>query len=420
MWRFSYLTAEKGGAAFVALTLLFTAVVGLPVMLAELSVGRGSQKSPIQALAHYGGGAWRWLGGVFVASGFLILAYYGVIAGWALRYLGASMLGSYAENPGAYFTEVSQGLDSLGFQVVFMAGTIAVVSGGVKGGIERVASWMMPVLFLMVLGIAAYAFTLDGSGAGYSYYLNMNIDRIWDRDVVVAAAGHAFFSLSLGMGAMLTFASYLSPDDDLVSESYTIASVDFGVAFMAGMMIFPLIFALGLQSEIIGKDTGTLGALFVAVPKAFATMGFAGRIVGSVFFFALVVGALTSALSLLEVVVSATIDGLGWERRKAALVMGSLVTLLGAPAAFDTNTLGVMDTLANNVFLMGGGLGLAIFTGWVMRDPVSEAGKPNPGGRSGLLALWLGLLRYVVPVILIALLIASAETTWNAVLSLFG
>ena len=417
MWRFSYLTAEKGGAAFVLLVVLFTLAVGLPVMLAELTIGRGAQRSPIQALAHYGGRRWTWLGALFVASGFLILAYYGVIAGWALRYVGAALTDAYAGDPGAYFSEASQGWDSFACQVVFMAVTVAIVSGGVRAGIERVASWMMPALFALVVGIAIYAATLPGGDAGYAYYLNMNFDRVWDRDVIVAAAGHSFFSLSLGMGAMLTFASYLSRDHNLPNEALIITSVDFGVAFMAGMMVFPLIFALGLQGEIMQKDMGTLGALFVALPKAFAEMGTAGRIVGSAFFIALVVGALTSALSLLEVVVAAAIDGLGWPRRRAAVAMGSLITLLGARAAFDINTLDVMDTLANNVFLIGGGLGLAIFTGWVMRDPIDEVRKGAEGTR--WFFAWRLLLRFVVPVVLGVILLVSAPDTWKKVEMLF-
>ena len=151
MWRFSYLTAEKGGAAFVLLYLVFTAAVGLPVLLAELSIGRGAQRSPIQALAHYGGPAWRPLGFLFVAAGFVILAYYGVIAGWAVRYAGDALVGNIPADAGAYFGEVSEGWDTFSYHVAFMAVTILLVRGGVKRGIERAATLMMPLLFVLVI-----------------------------------------------------------------------------------------------------------------------------------------------------------------------------------------------------------------------------------------------------------------------------
>jgi NSS family neurotransmitter:Na+ symporter len=418
MWRFSYLTAENGGAAFVLLYLVFTAVVGLPVMLCELSIGRGSQRSPIQALAHYGGKRWTPLGGLFVIAGFVILSYYSVIAGWTVRYAAEALASGFPADPGAYFGEVSEGWDAFAYHLGFMALTIFVVSGGVKGGIERAASVMMPALFALVVGIAIYAATLDGAAAGYGYYLYVDFARLLDWDVVVAAAGQAFFSLSLGMGAILTYASYLTRDHDLPSESLMIAGTDFGVAFAAGFMVFPVIFALGLQGDVMGADTGTVGALFIALPKAFATMGDAGRVVGLCFFVALIVGALTSAISLLEVVVSAAMDGLGWTRAAAAVAMGGAIIVLGFPSAHGLGFLDAMDTLANNVFLIGGGLGLAIFTGYVMRDPTGVAHEGNTGG-GGWTFLWLPLLRYVVPVVLITILVVSVPDTWSRLIALF-
>jgi len=417
MWRFSYLTAEKGGAAFVLLYLVFTALVGLPVLLAELAIGRGAQRSPIQALGHYGGGRWRLLGGVFVLAGFVILSYYSVIAGWAVRYGAEGVLFGFPEDPGRYFGAVSEGWDAFAYHIGFLLLAVAVVRGGVKGGIERAASVMMPALLVLVLGIALYAATLEGAGAGYTYYLHVDFSKIADWDVIVAAAGQAFFSLSIGMGAMLTFASYLTSDHDLPGESLLIGVSDFGVAFLAGFMVFPLIFALGLQGDVIGADTGTIGALFIALPNAFATMGDAGRVVGVCFFAALIVGALTSAISLLEVVVSAAIDGLGWSRRTAALRVGAAIALLGLPSALGIDFLDAMDTIANQVLLIGGGLGLALFTGYVMREPLAAA-REGAGGFDWT-AVWLPLLRYLVPVVLGTILVTSVPGAWSKVASLF-
>ena len=415
MWRFSYLAAEKGGAGFVGLYLLFTILLGLPVMLAELTIGRGARRGPISALEHYGGAGWRWLGAVFVAAGFLILSYYGVIGGWTLRYAFEAATSGFPTNPGAHFEDLASGWDSLGTQILFMALTVSIVSGGIGAGIERAARIAMPSLFVIMLGIVLYAASLDGSGAGYAYYLNFDLEKALALDVVVAAAGQAFFSLSLGMGAILTFASYLPQDSDLAQETVVISFADFGVAFVAGLMVFPLIFALGMQSEISG---GTIGALFVALPKAFASMGAIGRWVGGAFFVALVVGALTSAISLLEVIVAACLDAFDWDRRRATLVAGLLVTLAGAWSAFDIAILDLADSIATNAFLVGGGLAIAIFVGWVMEDPIGEASAG--AAPSFFHEAWRFSLRFVVPVALVVILWNSMPETWAKLTSVLG
>ncbi|MEE8555765.1 MAG: sodium-dependent transporter [bacterium] len=415
MWRFSYLTAENGGAAFVVLYVAFTLLVGLPVMLAELTIGRGAARSPIQALAHYGGPRWKALGFVFVAAGFLILSYYGVIAGWTVRYAGSALWAGYDSDPLARFEAIREGWAAFCFHVVFMAVTVLIVRGGVKAGIQRAAELMMPALFVLVCGIALYAATLEGSGPGYAYYFDTNFAEVVSRDVVSAAAGQAFFSLSLGMGAMMTYASYLTREHHLPNASIAIAGADFLVAFVAGLMVFPLIFALGLSDEV---GASTLGALFVTLPKAFASMGAAGRVVGLCFFVALAVGALTSAISLLEVVVASTMDGFGWTRNRAAIVMGLAITLMGAPAAWNIGVLDVMDQVASNVFLVGGGFVLAVFTGWVMKDPMREVRQGAEG--VGWFFLWRWLLRLVVPAVLLFVLIDAVPKTLGSVAELFG
>ncbi len=409
MWRFSYLAAENGGAAFVLLYLILTLFVGLPVMLAELAVGRGSGKSPVAALAHFGGAAWKPLGWLFVASGLLILSYYSVIAGWTVRYALAGLVG-FGGDAAGYFGEVSKGWDAVAWHLAFMALTVWVVAGGIKGGIEKLALVLMPVLFALVVLLAIYAATLEGGAEGYRYYLSADFSEIWDRKVLSEAAGQAFFSLSLGMGAMLTFASYLHRGHHLPNESLIIGVSDFAVAFIAGLVVFPLIFAFGLQSLVSGS---TVGALFITLPTAFNAMGSAGTVVGTLFFAALVVGALTSAVSLLEVVVSSAIDSLGWPRKRAALAAGGLIAALGIPAALDTDVLGLMDQIAGNVFLVLGGLFLAIFVGWVMDDPIAQVSEGAASVR--WFKLWRALLRYVVPVLLAFVLVGSLQATFEAV-----
>jgi NSS family neurotransmitter:Na+ symporter len=414
MWRFSYLTAENGGAAFVILYLGITLMVGLPVLLAELVIGRSSQKSPIRALTHFGGKAWTPLGVVFVAAGFLILSYYAVIAGWTVRYAGIALFGGFDSTISERFGDISTGWDAFAFHLLFMAATVGVVAGGVKAGIERTAMVLMPVLFAIVCGLAIYAATLDGASAGYSYYLETDFSKILSLGVLKDAAGQAFFSLSLGMGAMLTFASYLGREHHLPNESMVIAGSDVAVAFVAGLVVFPLIFALGLPDEV---GESTVGALFITLPHAFAEMGAVGRVVGTLFFAALMVGALTSAISLLEVVVSSAIDGLGWPRVRSAMLAGLGITLLGIPSAWSTDVLGVVDQIANNLFLLGGGLALSIFVGWVMKDPIAEV-RPGAEGVRWFF-LWRIFLRFAVPLTLGFVLYQAIPDTLEAVGELF-
>ncbi len=399
MWRFSYMAAENGGAAFVSLYVVMTLIVGLPVMLAELTLGRGARRSPIQALAHYGGPAWRPLGGVFVLAGLLILAYYSVIAGWTFRYAVESVMVGFPADAGGHFTSIASGWPALGWHLLFMTITVAVVSGGIRSGIERASIILMPLLALIVVGLAIYASTLPGASEGYAYYFNTDFGAIWSRDVLRDAAGQAFFSLSLGMGAILTYASYLDRNTDLPLESVTIAISDFGVAFIAGLVVFPLLFALGLQEDV---GASTLGALFITLPGAFGQMGGVGAFVGVAFFFALLVGGLTSAISLLEVVVSSAIDSLGVSRRSAAIACGAGIALLGVPAAFSLDVLGLMDQIGGNLLLILGGLMLSLFVGWFMPNALEEASEGS--SFASLLFGWRVLLRFVVPAILVAIL----------------
>jgi NSS family neurotransmitter:Na+ symporter len=414
MWRFSYLAAENGGAAFLLLYVGMAALVGLPVLLAELTVGRGAGKSPILALEHFGGPAWRPLGVLFVVSGLIIAAYYPLIAGWTVRYALDAALFGFAPDAAARFGAISTGPVAIVWQVLFLVASLLVVAGGVHGGIERVAMVLMPVLFAILVGLACYAATLDGAARGYGYYLDVDFGALASPTVWRDAAGQAFFSLSVGMGAMLTFASYLSRQHNLPNESIVIAGSDFLVAFVAGLVVFPLIFALGLQEDVGGS---TMGALFITLPSAFAEMGTAGRIVGLAFFLALVVGALTSAVSVIEVMVSVAIDQLGWSRRSACLAVGALTIGIGIPPALNLEIFAALDQLAGNVFLIAGGLALSLFVGWRMPNALEEVRAGAEGVR--WFFLWRGLLRYVVPAVLGVVLFFSLRDTGPVLAALF-
>jgi NSS family neurotransmitter:Na+ symporter len=415
MWRFSYMTAENGGAAFVVLYVAMTLLVGLPVMLAELTVGRSARRSPIQALVYFGGRSWLPLGVLCVAAGAVILSYYSVIAGWTVRYAVEAVAGGFNAESGAHFEAVSSGAPAVLWHLGFMAVTAFVVAGGIRSGIERTSLVLMPLLAVLVIGLAIYAATLDGAGAGYAYYLQTDFREILDFDVLKDAASQAFFSLSLGMGAILTYASYLSREHHLPDEALMIAVSDFGVAFVAGLVVFPLLFALGLQEDVVAS---TVGALFITLPKAFATMGPGGQWIGVVFFVALMLGALTSAISLLEVVVASVIDGRGWSRRRAAYVCAAAVAVLGIPSAIWIDVLDLMDKIGSNVFLLLGGLLISLMVGWGKRDPTPEVSIGAEGVR--WFFLWRGLLRFVVPAVLAVVLVLALGDTWQSIAALFG
>lgn len=417
MWRFPYITSEYGGAAFVVLYILMTLVVGIPVMLAEFTIGRGTGRSSIGALRKVGGRKWVPLSYLFIASGVLILSFYSVIAGWVTRYALVGMFTGFPRDTAAYFDSIASGIPAMGFHLFVMVATIAIVMGGIEKGIERASVVMMPALFMILIGLAIWAATLAGGGAGYAFYLTPSFADLFSPATLAAAASQAAFSLSLGMGAMLTFASYLSRQESLPRESGFIAACDFGVAFIAGLVVFPVIFALGLQG-VVGDST--VGALFISLPSAFNEMGGIGRLVGILFFLALLIGAITSAISLLEVVVSAMIDEWRIPRKTAAVGAGTFITVLGLWPAADINALGAIDAVTANIFLPVGALAIAVFVGWVYKNPLEEVSHGVGAGVRPWLTAWIWLLRVFVPVLLAFILYSSVGTAWEAVRALFA
>jgi NSS family neurotransmitter:Na+ symporter len=418
MWRFSYQASEGGGAAFVLLYVLMTILLGIPLMLAEFGIGRRGQQAPIGSLRTLGGVAWGRVGYVFVAAGLLILAYYSVIAGWTVRYAVEVVLHGFYRSASDHFAEVSAGGDAVAYHLGFMLLTVLIVVGGVKGGIERASLILMPMLFLIVVGLAAWATTLDGAATGYAVYLMPDMDELMNPVVWRAAAAQAFFSLSLGMGAMLTFASYLSRDQNMPESAFVVAFTDFGVAFIAGLVVFPVIYSLGLQSAV---GASTVGALFIALPGAFEAMGGPGRIVGTFFFVALAVGALTSAISLLEVVTASVMDEFKLPRRSAAIATGAVIAALGVLPALSTDALGLMDKIAGELLLVAGALATAVLAGWKARREVED--ELTLGASS----FWarqvpriLGVLRFVVPPIVAIVLYFSLRETVDAVRGFMG
>ncbi len=416
MWRFSYMASQGGGAPFVLLYLVFVAIVGIPLMTSEFVVGRLTQESPARAVRRLGGPAWGPLGLLFVFCGFGILSYYSVIAGWTMRYAVDAVRNAIPSDTGAYFGAVSVGFDALAAHLLFMAATIFIVMRGVKRGLERAALILMPLLFMILVGLAIWAVTLDGAAEAYAYYLRPSLGELLDTAIITDAAGQAFFSLSLGMGALMTYASYLSSKENLGREAATVALTDFGVAFVVGLVVFPVIFSFGLLDRV---GESALGALFITLPAGFEELGRAGDLIDTAFFIMLFFAALTSAISLLEVVVAAAVDVWGWARPRAALVLGILVALLGIPSAFSLNFLGAADQFVGNFLLIVGGFFTALLVGYKIlpqADAELAKGLDNPVARNA----WRFFVRYVAPAVLVVVLFFLIPPTWEAVMTLFG
>ncbi len=397
MWRFPYVAAEGGGAAFVFLYIILTLAIGIPLMLSEFSVGRGAGLSPIGALRKLGGRSWSLLGFMYVITGFIILAYYSVIAGWVVRYAIDGIISGFPANPGEQFGVVTTGMSPIWYHLAIMGTTILIVSMGVQKGIERAALVLMPVLFGILVILAIWAFTLDGAMEGYAKYLRPDLPSLLDPYILSQAAGQAFYSLSLGMGCMLTFSSYLSKDTNLGGEATTIAFSDFGVAFTAGLVVFPVIYALGIQGDV---SESTVGALFIALPGAFVAMGDIGRIVGILFFTALIVGAVTSAVSLLEVVAASVIDEFKLPRKPASIAAGILIALLGLLPASSIDLLGVIDKLAEAMLALGAFF-MAIFVGWVAVGAADEMRAGASERSKRMVPLVMTAVRFVLPPVIL-------------------
>ncbi|WP_327052529.1 sodium-dependent transporter [Halomicrococcus gelatinilyticus] len=404
LWRFPWMTAENGGSAFLVVYLAIVLIVGVPGLLAEFVIGRRSKRNPAGALRRLAGGSDSWglvgLLGVFTAL--VLLSFYSVVGGWILRYVGASATGAYFGNPGTYFGSVDFGVEAAAFHVGFLALTALVVAGGVRSGIEKATKVMTPVIVVLLVALAGWAVSQPGAGAGLSFYLDFDPSYLESHPVSVlqAAAGQALFTLSLGVGTMITYASYLGEDNSLAFDGSVIALLNTGVGFLAGLVVFPLLFALqgGLSETTAG---GGPGALFVGVAGAFNQIPF-GRVLAVAFFGVVLLAALSSSISMLEIPVAYLVDEHDVPRRAATLGLGGLVLVTGTicalnPGLFTTVSGPVVDTL-----LTAGLAGFLVFTGWVLgKDALAEYGTGSGALARSLGVPWLWSVRTVLPLFLV-------------------
>ncbi len=409
IWKFPYITGEYGGGAFVLVYLVCVALIGLPIMIAEILLGRRGRQSPIntmRALSQEAGhnGFWQFIGWGGVVAGFLILSYYSVIAGWAVAYVfrsaGGVFSGQTAEGIRQIFSSFVQSPERvLAWHTIFMIMTAVVVARGVRSGLESAVRVLMPALFVLLLTLVGYAMNTDSFMDGARFMFQPDFSKL-SGEAVLVAMGHAFFTLSLGMGAIMVYGSYLPEHASITRSAMAIAVADTVVALLAGLAIFPLVFANGLQPGV-GPSL-----IFQTLPIAFGRMP-GGAVFGSLFFILLTFAAWTSAISLIEPAVAWLVENRGLSRVAATVwcALGSWLLGLGTIFSFnlwsgwklvgERNFFDVMDFLTANIMLPLGGFFIAVFAGWVL----TRAGSVEELGIGGgpIYRAWHFIIRYVAP-----------------------
>jgi NSS family neurotransmitter:Na+ symporter len=422
IWGFPTQVGQGGGAAFVIVYLVCVALICAPIMIAEIAIGRRAQKDPVTAFEVIKPRSPWWLAGMLgVFAGVGILSFYSVIAGWTIAYIWFSATGAVGGTPeaiGQFFTDfVGNPAATIGLTLLVLTVTAGVIIGGVRGGIERVTKILMPALLVLLLILAGRAVTLPGAEQGLAYYMRPDFSRLWDIRVFNAALGQAFFSLSLGMGAMLTYGSYLTKREGIASAAVWIVLLDTTVALLAGLIIFPA----GFSIPGFDPSTGGPGLIFAVLPRLFASLP-GGHLFGAAFFVLLTMAALTSTISLLEVPVAHLIDAHGWKRRRAVIVVTAATASLAIPSAlangaspFFSNLPGIgmdflslMATIWNNFALPIGGLLVAVFVGWVWKVPAALE-ELRQGGSMPAAGLWGALVRYVCPIAIAIIIVFTVR-----------
>jgi len=430
IWRFPYMAGANGGSAFIIIYLAFVFTIGLSVMIAEFAVGRRTGLSAVGAYKSFSS-RWTFAGVLGVLSGFLIMGFYPVVGGWALAYVFKSFTGLLSDASaigGAFGAFIGNPWQPLLWMAAYMVLNILIVARGISSGIEKAGKLLMPALFVMLIILALRSLTLPGASGGVSFLFKPDFSVV-KGSTFLAALGQAFFSLSLGMGCMITYGSYLKKDQKLPNNALIVTALDTGVALLAGIAIFPALFAFGME------PAAGPGLVFVVVPSVFAKMGIVGILLSVIFFVALTVAALTSSVSLLEVVVAYLIDQKKIERKKAVFMASAVMVVmcvlaslsLGVMSGMPIPVLGVgafdfFDILTDKIFLAIGGLLLAVFIGWFVKKEDLRAELTNEGSLpfKGF-DLWYNFTKFVVPVAIAIVAVAGIVSMSDKIaLMVFG
>ena len=382
IWGFPTKVATEGGAAYLIIYLLCTFLIGFPVMVAELSIGRRSGKNPVGAFKALSDNKFFPFVGLWgVICGVMILSFYTVIAGWAFGYAFEEIFYYFGwDTLAQWLTDTGNGPKNALIAAVFMFGTIKIISGGVSDGIEKATKTMMPLLIGIIVVMIGYVLTQEGASEGVKEYLLPDFSKI-NAQLIFSAMGQAFFSLSLGMGALITYGSYLNKKENIPQAAAFVTLADVGIAFLAGLMIIPAMYVArnaGIEIFVGDQLASSTDLVFQILPALFHTIGGAmGLILGVVFFLLLSIAALTSTISLLEVPVSYAIDEYGLERKKAAWYIGLGILAVSIAVAFYPSLIGTFDYIFNNLGLPIGGLLICVFVGYVWKTDSAIAEMEN-------------------------------------------
>ncbi len=428
IWRFPYLAAKDGGGLFLVVYLILAVTFGFTMLITEIAIGRKTKQSALTAYGrlHKKSG---WIGVVATIVPFMIMPYYCVIGGWVLKYCVAFCTGQGAAAAGeGYFTNfITDYAQPPVFTFIFLGIVAVVIIAGVNKGIESISKILMPVLLVFVLAIAIFSLTIQGSEGrtgldGLKIYLIPSLEGKDFGDVfstVMDAMGQLFYSISVAMGIMVTYGSYYKDNSNLVKSVNHVEIFDTIVAFLAGIMIIPAVYAF-LGED--GLQQAGPGLMFIALPKVFQSMGAMGSVVGAVFFIMVFVAALTSAISIMEVVVASIIDKLGWERKKAAILEAVVGLVIGIVICLGYNVfyfecpmpgnktgqlLDIFDYLSNNIFMPVVAIGTCILIGWIVKPKTIIDEATKNGEKFGRKTLYIVMIKYVAPVLLFALLLGS-------------
>lgn len=414
LWRFPYIAGKYGGGAFLLLYLLIVIVMGCTVALAELTLGRHTQLNPMGAYRTIKK-KWAWVGGMAIFTSLIIMFYYSVVGGWVLKYfVGYCIGGLHNSDPAAaaaaFGTFAGSTVEPVVYTAIFLLATLLIVYLGVSSGIEKASKFMMPALFVFIVILAIRSVTLPGAGEGLSWFLVPNLKGITGEGILTAM-GQVFYSLSLGMGIMITYGSYLDKQSNMVTSSVFIPMADTLVAILAGLAILPAVFAFGMQ-----PDAGA-SLMFVTLPAVFGQMPL-GRLFAILFFLLVIFAALTSTISMLEVIVTFLIDEKKWSRRKAAIIASTVIMIFAIPASLSMgpwadihflpgmNFFDSLDYLSSNILLPVGGFLLCIFIGWIWGVDNALKEITNDGSIEFKLApVWSFLIKYVAPLLILLIFI---------------